>query len=74
MHTSQKSHRGIVAIILALIAYGSLYPLSISLEAGNADTTLGSDQANLLKRIKNKGDFRSEFRLRGPFFAPKTAR
>ncbi|MEA3639834.1 MAG: VanZ family protein [Lamprobacter sp.] len=38
MRTNQTSHRGIIAIVLALIAYGSLYPLSISLEAGNAQT------------------------------------
>lgn len=38
MRTNQTTHRSIVAIVLALIAYGSLYPLSISLEAGNAHT------------------------------------
>lgn len=37
MRAEQTSHRVIVAILLGLIAYGSLYPLGISLEIANSD-------------------------------------
>lgn len=36
MQASQQANRGIVGVILALIAYGSLYPFSVSLESGNS--------------------------------------
>ena len=36
----QESYRGLVAITLLLIAYGSLYPFSIAPGAGNADAWL----------------------------------
>lgn len=38
MQASQTSYRSIVVIVLALSAYGSIYPLEFSLAAGDADT------------------------------------